>query len=131
MKEKTGQIEGSCWYWSSDGQRFAAFADTAPQDETAFWEGMEGSFEGDRIGLLLDLDQGSITVYKDDVKMGVLVAAGVTGPLCWASILYRAEECPAVRVRIENRAAPASPTEEELAAAIAWAPADDAPEHYM
>ena len=26
--------------------------------------------QGDRIGMLLDLDQGSMTVWKNDVKLG-------------------------------------------------------------
>ena len=41
--------------------------------------------EGDRIGMLLDLDQGCMTVWKNDViKLGVLQSDGLRGPLCWA-----------------------------------------------
>jgi hypothetical protein len=32
---------------------------------------------GDRIGLLLDLDQGSMTVYKNDERLGVMRASGL------------------------------------------------------
>ena len=39
---------------------------------------------GNRIGMLLDLDQGSMTVWKNDEKLGVMHAEGLSGPLCWA-----------------------------------------------
>jgi hypothetical protein len=32
--------------------------------------------------MLLDLDQGSMSIWKNDVKMGVMHAEGLTGPLC-------------------------------------------------
>ena len=35
--------------------------------------------------MLLDLDQGSMTVWKNDVNLGVMVAEGLSGPLCWAA----------------------------------------------
>ena len=74
------------------------------------------SEQGDRIGMLLDLDQGSMTLYKNDVLMGVMVAEGLSGEYCWAvSLGYSGSSA-----RIESAPAPASPTEEELAAAKAW-----------
>ena len=48
------------------------------------WEGMRSARQGDRIGMLLDLDQGSMTVWKNDEKLGVVQAEGLSGPLCWA-----------------------------------------------
>ena len=48
------------------------------------WEGRQGAKEQDnRIGMLLDLDQGSMTLWKNDVKLGVMQAEGLSGPLCW------------------------------------------------
>ena len=67
---------------------------------------------GNRIGMLLDLDQGSMTVWKNDEKLGVMQAEGLSGPLCWAVSMLRAS------ARIES--APASPTEEELVMAATW-----------
>ena len=65
--------------------------------------------------MLLDLDQGSsMTVWKNDVKLGVMVVEGLRGPLCWAADMYNST------ARIESAPAPASPTEEELAAAQVW-----------
>ena len=43
----------------------------------------EDGWEGDRIGLLLDLDQGSMTVYKNDERLGVM-ATGLSGEYSWA-----------------------------------------------
>ena len=34
--------------------------------------------------MLLDLDQGSMTIWKNDVRLGVMVAEGLSGSLCWA-----------------------------------------------
>ena len=79
------------------------------------WEGMQGAKQGERIGMLLDLDQGSMTVWKDDQLMGVMQEEGLSGPLCWAVSMVRIGHS----ARIESAPAPASPTEEELAAAMA------------
>ena len=48
---------------------------------------MHGMEQDDRIGMLLDLDQGSMTVWKNNVKLGVMWAEGLSGPLCWAVTL--------------------------------------------
>jgi hypothetical protein len=84
--------------------------------------------EGDRIGLLLDLDQGTMTVYKNDERLGVM-ATGLSGEYSWAVTQYEQGDS----VRIETAPAPASPTGEELAQAVAheaayetWPAADKA-----
>ena len=82
-------------------------------------QGTEG--QGDCIGMLLDLDQGSMTVWKNDEKLGVMQAQGLSRPLCWAvSVTFVGES-----TRIESAPVPVSPTEEELAAAKAWVPEDE------
>ena len=45
--------------------------------------------EGDRIGLLLDLDAGSLTVYKNDARLGVMQESGLTDAAGyrWAVVL--------------------------------------------
>ena len=63
----------------------------------------------DVVGLLLDLDAGSLTVFKNRSRLlGVMVAEGLSGPLCWAALLpppvYRAGGC----TRIASAEAPAS-----------------------
>ena len=99
--------DGHCFYATGNGRRFPGYND---------WEGMQAARQGDRIGMLLDLDQGSMTVWKNDVQLGVMQAEGLSGPLCWA-VSMRFEGRSA---RIESAPAPASPTEGELVSAKAW-----------
>ena len=87
-----------------------------PGPPTHDWEGMQAAREeGDRIGMLLDLGQGSMTVYKNDERLGVM-ATGLSGEYSWAVAIYGDNDS----VRIETAPAPASPTAEELAQAIAY-----------
>ena len=65
--------------------------------------------------MLLDLDQGSMALYKNGVQLGMMVAEGLTGPLCWAVSMDKGNSA-----RIESAPTPPSPTEEELVAARAW-----------
>jgi hypothetical protein len=65
--------------------------------------------------MLLDLDQGTMTVYKNDERLGVM-ATGLSGEYSWAVTLYGQGSS----VRIETGAAPASPTAEEVAQAAAF-----------
>ena len=63
----------------------------------------------DVVGLLLDLDAGSLSVFKNRSRLGVMVAEGLSGgPLCWAALLpppvYTAGGC----TRIASAPAPAS-----------------------
>ena len=68
--------DGHCFYHTYSGRRFPGYHD---------WEGSQTAKEqGDRIGMLLDLDQGSMSVWKGDEKLGVMQAEGLSGPLCWA-----------------------------------------------
>ena len=63
------------------------FATGSGQCNSGRWHSWEGSKpaedQGDRIGLLLVLDQGSVTGWKNDVQLGVMRAEGLSGPLCW------------------------------------------------
>ena len=104
--ESAEGVDGHCFYFTDDGNGEPGGHD---------WEGSQTAMESDRIGMLLDLDQGSMTVWKNDVKLGVMVAEGLRGPLCWAVSMFD----EGYSVRIESAPAPASPTEEELAAAKA------------
>ena len=72
-----------------------------------------------RVGLLLDLDQGTMTVYqgKNDERLGVM-ATGLSGEYSWAVSLILFNNS----VRIEAAEAPVSPSAEELKQAAAWMP---------
>jgi hypothetical protein len=100
-------LYGHCLYYSLSGKRWP---------DNGAWEGMQPAREGDRIGLLLDLDQGSLTVYKNDQWLGVMAGAGLKGEYCWAVSLGADKDC----VHIESKPAPER-TQEQLAAAEAAA----------
>jgi hypothetical protein len=81
------------------------------------WEGMQGAQkEGDRIDMLLDLDQGSMTVYKNDERLGVMATGLSGGEYCWGVALTD----EGTSARIDAAAAPASPTAKELAQAVTY-----------
>jgi len=67
------------------------------------WEGMEESRSGDVIGLLLDLDEGSLTVFKNERRLGVMKDR-LSGEYCWM-VLFHTQNCS---VRIERAQLPAS-----------------------
>jgi hypothetical protein len=48
------------------------------------WEGCRGIMPGQNVGLLLDLDAGSLAVYLDGARLGLMVPSGLHGPLVWA-----------------------------------------------
>ena len=58
------------------------------------WEGMHGGH------LLLDLDQGSMTAWKNRVKLGVMIEEGLSGPLCWVVVAYTPmyHDCSSARI---------------------------------
>jgi hypothetical protein len=121
--EAPEDVDGHCFFSNNEGRCYPGFGYPKGYETYSFyinyhwWEGMQPAREpGDRIGMLLDLDQGSMTVWKNGEQLGVMVVEGLTGPLCWA-VSMRGQGSS---VRIESAPAPASPTEEQLAAAKAW-----------
>jgi hypothetical protein len=101
------RVDGHCFYYTHTGYCYPGAHD---------WEGVQGATgEDDRIGLLLDLDQSSMTVYKNDERLGVM-ATGLSGEYCWAVELGN----PGNSVGIEHAVAPPSPTAAELAKAVAY-----------
>ena len=50
--------------------------------ESTKWKGMETLPPGSILGLLLDLDEGTLTVYKDKRRLGVM-KDGLDGSFCW------------------------------------------------
>ena len=94
-------VDGHCFYYTNGGYRFPA---------RHAWEGMQGAKkQGDRIGMLLDLDQGSMTVWKNGQQLGVMQAEGLRGPLCWAASLYALDHGSA---HIESAAVPVTINED-------------------
>ena len=52
------------------------------------WEGMEGITTGDILGMLLNLDEGTLTVYKNNRRLGVM-KDGLSGPYCWYAAVFQ------------------------------------------
>jgi hypothetical protein len=84
-------------------------------DHTAFaadWDGMQ-PFDGNgEIGLLLDYDDGSLTVYKNGVKLGIM-AEGLRGPFCWmvtAGKWFKSADDYHPQIKIERGAPPVEET---------------------
>ena len=51
------------------------------------WEGREGLNEDGTVGLLLNIDEGTLAVYKNGVRLGIL-KEGLSGEYCWYTTLY-------------------------------------------
>jgi len=80
----------SCFYWTHDGTRF-------PEYESGNRMIPLGALLGDRIGLLLDLDAGTMHVYNNDRLQGEL-QNGLSGrSFCWA--IETADEAGASIIR--------------------------------
>ena len=55
------------------------------------WEGRERIEERCEVGLLLDLDEGTLTVYKDERRLGVM-KGGLGGEYCFCATLYGVDD---------------------------------------
>jgi len=99
-EELAPDVDGHCFYGTWTGRREPGYND---------WEGVQTAREqGDRIGMLLDLDQGSMSVWKNGERLGVMQAEGLTGPLCWAAEVGLQGDS----ARIESAAVPAATSED-------------------
>ena len=96
--ESADYVDGHVFYDTASGRCWPA--------GIGDWEGIDNAGkEGDQIGLLLDLDKGSLTVYKNGGRLGVMVPSGLTGEYCWAVSLYDWGSS----ARIESAPVPAVP----------------------
>lgn len=65
--------------------------DGAPSyNETVRWDGSESMSSRDELGMLLDLDEGTLSVYKNGRKLGVM-KRGLVGPYCWVVTMVRGQ----------------------------------------
>eukprot|EP00956_Cyclotella_meneghiniana_P014699 scaffold22130_cov62-Cyclotella_meneghiniana.AAC.3 len=80
----------ACAYNAASGQAMWVGWDSKKDDpndqmkypETTKWNGMETLPPGSTLGLLLDLDEGTLTVYKNKRRLGVM-KDGLEGSFCW------------------------------------------------
>ena len=101
MAEKTGEWgDGNvhvCEYYSENGG--AIWTDWDQEEEQTpliDWEGMEGCRTGDTVGMLLNLDEGTLTVYKNNRRLGVM-KDGLSGSYCWYTTVSFKHETVAIR----------------------------------
>ena len=66
------------------------------------WAGQEGCPPGATVGLRLDLTAGTLEVFRDGRRLGVM-AEGLAGPLCWHAELWRG----GAAIRIQGKPPPA------------------------
>ena len=52
------------------------------EDDAIEWDGMEGCKAGNTVGMLLNLDEGTLTVFKNNRRLGVM-RDGFSGSYCW------------------------------------------------
>jgi hypothetical protein len=79
--------DGTADFWgiySEDGDCYHSGGARAWQ----LMQGRQGYEAGDVLRLLLDSDAGTLTVKKNGTLLGVAVASGLTGDLCWAMSCY-------------------------------------------
>ena len=83
--------DGHCFYYTGNGHSYPG---------NYRWEGMQDVNEdGDRIGMLLDLDQGSMAVYKNDERLGVM-AMGLSGEYSWAVTLLVQDQSAHIEIAV-------------------------------
>jgi len=61
------------------------------------WYGMEHALDGD-VGLLLDLDVGTLSVYKNRRRLGI-IKDGLSGEYCWLMSIQGASNSTAVQIK--------------------------------
>ena len=69
-----------CTYYCGDGG--CCWTDWDNEEVISGWQGMEGLAESGTIGLLLDLNEGTLSVFKNGRRLGVM-KEGLDGEYCW------------------------------------------------
>ena len=73
-----------CTYFCDNGQ--CDWTDWSIRETFPEWQGHEGLGESGKIGLLLDLDEGTLSVFKNGRRLGVM-KDGLEGEYCWFVIV--------------------------------------------
>ncbi|EJK76983.1 hypothetical protein THAOC_01217 [Thalassiosira oceanica] len=71
--------DGSCWWSSGEG--------TCNDGEPEWSGNVDMGVDPCTVGLLLDLNAGTLTVYKNSHRLGVMMR-GLTGEYCWMVTLF-------------------------------------------
>ncbi|EJK47417.1 hypothetical protein THAOC_33866 [Thalassiosira oceanica] len=74
-----GEVHACEYYKYDGGVNWTDWDDDRIDEE---WEGRESRQSGDTVGMLLNLDEGTLTVCKNNRRLGV-IKDGLSGPYCW------------------------------------------------
>ncbi|EJK72901.1 hypothetical protein THAOC_05521 [Thalassiosira oceanica] len=85
-----------CHYVSSSGRMF--WTNWEGDEAMEPWVGMQDCKPGDTIGMMLNLDRGTVTVFKNDRRLGVMKSE-LSGSYCWQ---VEVEEHDIVGISIES-----------------------------
>ena len=90
--------EHLCQYFCNYGEKYCTGWEREVIDDMrdSEWEGMEGCQAGDTIGMLLNLEEGTLTVYKNTRRLG-LMKDGLSGSYCWYTTLMEGAAAIAIK----------------------------------
>ena len=91
-----------CCMYNTFGPSFSSVWSNFQAEGSRHWDGLEIISSRDQLGMLLDLDEGSLYVYKNGRKLGVM-KRGLAGQYCWVVSLYERAQ-----VRIKRGTIPPS-----------------------
>ena len=81
-----------CVYNARNGSCYTSDWSGSDSPDRHDWEGSESmSMYRVEMGLLLDLDEGTLSVYNNGRKLGVM-KSGLAGPYCWVASIYRGSQ---------------------------------------
>ena len=80
-----------CLYYTNTGFSYSSNWGESDPNIAEMWSGWEPTASGDELGMLLDLDEGTLSVYKNGRKLGVM-KRGLAGPYCWVVSMCKGEQ---------------------------------------
>ena len=95
----------ACDFNCHDGGMTWTDWDGVNQQEVVDWDGAEGCETGDTVGMLLNLNEGTLTVYNNNRRLGVM-KDGLSGPYCWCVSLFMKNAAIIDTVSIERGTLP-------------------------
>ena len=77
-----------CLWCSPSNGGYCSTSDWNGPVEAERWDRLEPTTIGDELGMLLNLDEGTLSVYKNGRSLGVM-KRGLAGPYCWVVSMYK------------------------------------------
>ena len=91
LEQRSDEWSGTvhaCEYGCGDGVMSCTDWENRANDEFVDeWDGMGDCKTGDTVGMLLNLDEGTLTVYKNNRRLGV-IKDGLSGSYCWHGSIF-------------------------------------------